>query len=254
MDMTVVGTALRLDGIRESIREPLRLMAEHLEAGLGERLGSITVVGSSLTDDFRPGASDINTVVVLERYDTAALKTVASLAKSMRSRRLSPPLLMTASYVDRSRDVFGVELLDFQLAHQTIFGEDPFAGLEIAKGDVRLQCERELKAMLVRMRQGYIAAAGNRKLVRDVLISTAKGLAPLVRAMLWLRDIDRPPTMQAALRKVGQEFKVNLDAVIATERWRHEKPRLSDLEIENAFETIVGAVDVLSTTVDELKL
>ena len=52
--------------------------------------------------------------------------------------------------------------------------------------NVRLQCERELKAMLVRLRQGYIAAAGDQRMVRDILISTAKGLTPLLRAMLWI--------------------------------------------------------------------
>lgn len=252
--MTGTDTVARLDGVREGIREPLRLLAEHLQAGLGENLRSVTVVGSSLTDDYRAGTSDINTVVELEQYDTTALNRVASLAKSMRSHKLSPPLLMTSFYIDRSRDVFGVELLDFQHTHETILGDDPFAGIEIAKHDVRLQCERELKAMLVRMRQGYIAAGGHRKLIRDVLISTAKGLAPLARAMLWLRDVERPQTMDASLRKAGETFKVNLDAAIAAERWRYEKTRLSDLEVENTFATIVGAVDVLTTTVDEMTL
>lgn len=252
--MAVMDTAVRLDGVREGIREPLRLLAEHLQAGLGENLRSVTVVGSSLTDDYRAGTSDINTVVELEQYDATALNRVASLAKSMRSHKLSPPLLMTSFYIDRSRDVFGVELLDFQHTHETILGDDPFAGIEIAKHDVRLQCERELKAMLVRMRQGYIAAGGHRKLIRDVLISTAKGLAPLARAMLWLRDVERPQTMDDSLRKAGEHFKVNLDAAIAAERWRYEKTRLSDLEVENTFATIVGAVDVLTTTVDEMKL
>jgi hypothetical protein len=247
-------TSLRLGVLREELREPVKLLAEHLRAGLGENLQCVTVVGSSLTDDYRPGASDINTVVSLSRYDTGTLNTVASQAKSMRRYRLSPPLLMTPDYIDRSRDVFGVELLDFQLTHATVLGNDPFEGLEFAKSDVRLQCERELKAMLVRMRQGYVAAAGNRPLVRDVLIATAKGLAPLARAMLWLRDVERPRTMEAALRKTAETFQLNLDAAIAAERWRYEKPRLTDLEVETAFATIVGAVDVMTATVDAMKV
>ena len=176
--MAETRTAPRLDGVRAEIREPLRLLAERLEAALGDNLKSVSVVGSALTQDFEPKISDVNTVVLLETHDIPALNAVALLAPRMSRHRISPPLLLTPFYIQRSCDVFGVEFLDFQLVHETILGDDPFAPLQFQKQDVRLQCERELKAMLVRLRQGYLASAGNKQMVRDILISTAKGLAP----------------------------------------------------------------------------
>jgi hypothetical protein len=248
--VTDTRNAPRLDGVREEIREPLRLLVERLEAGLGDNLKSVSVVGSSLTQDFQPKISDINTVVLLDAYDIPTLNAVARLAPPMSRYKISPPLLMTAFYVGRSCDVFGVEFLDFQLVHETILGEDPFAPLQFDKKDVRLQCERELKAMLVRLRQGYIASAGRRRMVRDILISTAKGLTPLLRAMLWIVDADRPKTMDSTLRKAAGEFEVDLGAVLAAHHWRHEKLRLTDAEIESAFVTVLDAVERLTTTVD----
>ncbi len=247
-------TGPRLDALRETIRAPLQLLADHLRVRLGDNLRSVTVVGSALTEDYQPGVSDINTVVLLGEHSIMALNTVAALAGPLNRNKLSPPLLMTPSYIERSRDVFGIEFLDFQLTHETIWGEDPFAPLHIEKKDVRLQCERELKAMLVRLRQGYIAAAGDRKVVRDILISTAKGLAPLVRAMLWLKDSERPQAMEPAVRRAAGAFNVELDAVIAAERWRYEKPRLTDADVEKHFTAIVDAVDRLTATVDQLEL
>jgi hypothetical protein len=252
--MTEPHNDLKTEGMPQAIHEPLRLLTAHLETSLADNLGSITVVGSALTDDFRPGASDINTVVVLRRHATAALNAIASIAKPMRRQHVSPPLLMTSTYIDRSRDVFGVEFLDFQLTHRTVLGDDPFAALTFGKADVRLQCERELKATLIRLRQGYIASAGNNKLIRDVLVATAKGLAPLLRAMLWLKDVDRPKTMDATFRRGAGEFSVKLDAVVTVERWRYEKPRLTDAEIESAFESIYAATDRLAEIVDELEV
>ncbi len=244
----------RWDSIREPLREPLARLIEGVQAQLGGHLESVIVVGSALTDDFRPGVSDINTVIVLDEHTVAALNAVASLAKSMRRSRLSAPLLMTSSYIERSRDVFGVEFLDFQLTHQTVLGDDPFAGLRFDKPDVRLQCEREFKATLVRLRQGWVAVAGDRKLVRDILVSTAKGLAPLLRAMLWLKDVERPRTMAATLKEASARFLVDLDAAMRADRWRHEKPRLSDADIESTFVAIVAAVDRLAATIDEMEL
>lgn len=245
---------LKIEGLPQAVGEPVKLLAAHLEASLADNLSGITVVGSALTDAFRPGVSDINTVVLLKRHGIAALNAIASMAKPMRKQNVSPPLLMTKVYIDRSRDVFGVEFLDFQLTHRTVLGEDPFASLTFNKSDVRLQCERELKATLIRLRQGYIASAGKHKLIRDVLVAAGKGLAPLLRAMLWLKDIDRPTTMDATFRKGAEEFSVKLDAVIAAERWRYEKPRATDLEIEDAFESIYVAIDSLAEIVDGLEV
>ncbi|KPJ66001.1 MAG: hypothetical protein AMJ43_09435 [Coxiella sp. DG_40] len=263
--MTEDKNSLRLDAVGEQIREPLKLFAEKLIAGLGDNLQSITVVGSSLTEDFKPGQSDINTVLVLAKQTLSSLNTIASLAKPIWLRRsasprrvskkkISAPLLMTPSYIERSRDVFAVEFLDFQLNHQTVLGSDPFASLSFDKKDVRLQCERELKATLIRLRQGYIASAANKKLVRDILISAAKGLAPLLRALLWLKDIDRPPRAEPTFRKAASEFSLNMDCLLTAGKWRHEKVRLSESEMENAFESVYATVDQLALTVDKLEV
>jgi hypothetical protein len=252
--MADTGSAPRFDGVREEIREPLGLLIERLRAGLRDNLKSVTVVGSSLTQDFQPKISDINTVVLLDTYNSPALSAVALLAPQMSRHKLSPPLLMTAFYIERSRDVFGVEFLDFQLVHETVLGADPFASLPFDKKNVRLQCERELKAMLVRLRQGYLASAGDKRMLRDILISTAKGLSPLLRAMLWLRDIDRPKTMDSTLRKAAGEFQVDLSAALATQHWRQEKLRMIDAEMESTFVAVLDAVDRLGTIVDGLEL
>lgn len=252
--MTDDKTNLKIDALRMQIRDSVKAFAEKLSTALGDNLLSITIVGSSLTEDFRLGQSDINTVLILGGQNLASLNAVASLAKPMSKKKISPPLLMTQSYIERSRDVFGVEFLDFQLAHETIMGDDPFASLAFDKKDVRLQCEREFKAMLIRLRQGYIAAAANKKLVRDILISTAKGMAPLLRAMLWLKDVDRTARAEATFSGAADEFSINTDPLTSAIKWRHEKTRLSETEMENAFESVYSVVEQLAGIVDELEV
>jgi hypothetical protein len=252
--MTENKHGVKIDALHMHIRDSVKDFGERLLTALGDNLQSVTVVGSSLTDDFRPGQSDINTVLVLDRQNLSSLNAIASLAKPMSRKKISPPLLMTQSYIERSRDVFGVEFLDFQLAHETVMGEDPFASLEFDKKDVRLQCERELKAMLIRLRQGYIAAAANKKLVRDILISTARGMAPLLRAMLWLKDIDRTALAEPTFAKAAEEFSIDTNPLRSAIKWRHEKTRLSETEMENAFESVYKVVEQLSDIIDKLKV
>jgi hypothetical protein len=237
---------LNLDALPNLIHDSIKDFTEKLTSELAGNLQSITVVGSSLTEDFRPGQSDINTVLVLDKQTLSLLNAIASLAKPMRKKRISPPLLMTKSYIEQSLDVFGVEFLDFQLTHQTILGGDPFEKLTFDKKDVRLQCERELKAMLIRLRQGYIASAGNKKLVRDVLISTAKGLAPFLRAMIWLKDIERPAQAESSFSKAAEQFSINLESLETVRNWQNQNTRLSGIEMENAFESVYTTVEQLA--------
>jgi hypothetical protein len=245
---------LQLTSLRNEIHDSVRSFADKLIAELGDNLQSITVVGSSLTNDFKPGRSDTNTVLVLSKLTLESLKSVADMAKSMSKRKLSAPLLMTPTYIERSSDVFGIEFLDFQLTHKTIFGNDPFNSLNFDKRDVRLQCERELKATLIRLRQGYIAAAARKSLVRDILISATKGLAPLLRAMLWLKDLDREAEAESTIIKAAVEFSVNMDSLLRAGRWRHEKIQLRKDEIENAFEAVYTTVEQLTQIVDKLEI
>ena len=245
---------LKLDALSIQIQDSVKFFTDKLITALGENLLSITVVASSLTEDFKPGQSDINTVLLLEKQELKSLKLIASLARPMSRKKISPPLLMTTAYIERSLDVFGVEFLDFQLTHQTILGNDPFADLIFEKKDVRLQCERELKAILIRLRQGYIAAAANKKLVRDVLISTAKGLAPLLRAMLWLKDTDRPAIAEQTFAKAAEQYSIKLDSLMTTEKWRHQKIRLDENQIDNAFESVYSSVEQLADIVDKLEV
>lgn len=252
--MTENKTNFKVNALHAQIRDSVTAFAEKLLTALGDNLQSITVVGSSLTEDFRPDFSDINTVLVLGRQNLSSLNAAAALAKPMSRKKISPPLLMTQSYIERSRDVFGVEFLDFQLAHETIMGDDPFASLAFDKKDVRLQCERELKAMLIRLRQGYIAASANKKLVRDILISTARGMAPLLRAMLWLKDVDRNARAVPTFGKAAGEFSIDTNPLTSAIQWRHEKIRLSESEMENAFESVYSVIEQLAGIVDKLKV
>jgi hypothetical protein len=252
--MVEMDAGRQWDEIRAEIRRPLALLVGRLQEGLGDNLQSVSVVGSSLTQDFESKVSDINTVVLLAVHDLPALGAVARLIPLLAPQKLSLPLLLTPFYLDRSRDVFPVEFLDFQLVHQTIFGPDPFSPMQFEKRYVRLQCERELKAMLVRLRQGYLAATGDKRMVRDLLIATAGALAPVLRALLWLVDANRPKTREATVHRAAGEFEVDLGIVPAIHTWRHRKLRLIDAEMESAFLALLDAVERLATIVDGLEV
>jgi len=122
-----------------------------------DKIHSIHITGSALTDDFSSGASDINSIIVLNKMDLKFLEDFAPLGKKFGKKQISSPLIMTPDYITSSLDVFPVEFLTIKLLHKTVFGEDIFNDLEINSSDLRYQCERELKVKLIGLRQGYLS-------------------------------------------------------------------------------------------------
>ncbi|MFW6153913.1 MAG: hypothetical protein ACOC95_01735 [Planctomycetota bacterium] len=241
-----------LEALREEVRPAVGRLVERVRADIGDERVSLTVVGSAVTEDFHPKYSDINTVLVVKRRSHELLELLAGYGRRLGKLKLRAPLLMTPEYIDRSLDVFGVEFLDFQLNHVVVDGPDPFADLKIGGGDVRLQCERELKGALISLRQGYIRALGKPKLVAGLLVDCAGDLAPLMRAMLWLTGAERPRSATATVTAAAEAFEFTPDGVMTLmeAKRRHERPPTD--QVAALFETVYRVVDHLGRKVDQI--
>ncbi len=244
---------LKLDGLQMQIKEPVSLFATQLAADLADNLVSLTIVGSSLKEDYNPSQSDINTVLVVQKQDLEMLNKLAAMGKQMGKKRIKAPILMTSEYIDRSRDVFSVEWLDFQLNHQTVLGADPFETLQFDRQHVRLQCEHEFKSVLIRLRQGYIRSANKSRNICDLLAEASHGLLPYLRAYLWLKDSERPVTAEKTILKAAEVLATPLDALSSTLQFRYAKIKIADSEVNKLFAQLYDTVEALAEPVDQLE-
>ncbi|MFI4910728.1 MAG: hypothetical protein ACIAQZ_03575 [Sedimentisphaeraceae bacterium JB056] len=236
-----------------SVKKPMQELSEKLITDFFDNLISITITGSSLTDDYIKGKSDINTVLVFKEETMNVLNGISDLGRLLFKNHFDMPLIMIPSHIERSCDVFGVEYLDFQLNHKTIYGESPFKSLVIEKNDVRLQCEREFKANMIRLRQGYVASkVGPVKLV-DILSSCASGLLPYLRAMLWLSDKEREPLIASTLESASNEFGFQVEPLAKLIGWKHEKPKPDKMELQDSFEYLYELIGSLSLLADKIE-
>ena len=130
----------------------LRKMVQSLTDGLGTRLHSIVLYGSAARGDFQKATSDFNLIVVLESLDPASLESLSAPLTRWRRQGQPAPRLFSRSIIAESADVFPIEFLDLQSSRVVLHGQDPFADLEIHSHHLRLQCERELRDKLMRLR------------------------------------------------------------------------------------------------------
>lgn len=244
---------LRLEKVPPAVRAKAAPFLEELAKVAGPGLHSLHLVGSAVTPDWHPDRSDINTLLVLQDMDLAVLESLAPLGRRFKGSGIAPPLVMDLGYVLSSLDVFPMEFLEMRLIHQTVLGEDILAPLKIDRGDLRHQCEREIKSRLVGLRQGYLRALGEPKALTEALVRFLSGYQPLARGILVLLG-QEPPLQRAAAftalaAVVGPEAGVFVEMLAVKEgRSKPDAAGARDL-----FERCHNATERLGRIIDEHK-
>ncbi len=187
-----------VSSLPQLVQAPVRNLAQLLLDQASDNLQVLAVFGAALTDDFDPKRMPVRSVAVLEKMDLALLNQLRSHGPRLGRQRLQAPLFMTERYIDQSRDSFPVELLEIQRLHAMVLGQDCFESLEFSRPDVRLQCERELKTNLITLRQGLLSAYKD-TLIAPLLSAAMEQILRVLRAVLWLKELDSPPNAAAVV-------------------------------------------------------
>lgn len=219
-----------------------------------DKIHSIHITGSALTDDFNLSTSDINSILVLNKMDLKFLEDFAPLGKKFGKKQISSPLIMTSDYILSSLDVFPVEFLTIKMLHKTVFGNDIFKELEINNSDLRYQCERELKVKLIEIRQGYLSSLGNRKFLADGFTSSFSGYIPLFRGIILLLGTTPPMENEDVLETLQDVSGVNLYIFKTVLKSKKEKTKLSIEILNMIFEDYYKAIEQLGNIADEIKI
>ena len=213
-------------------------------------IDSIYITGSALTADFDSKKSDINSVFVLKKMDFNFLSVLAPLGKKYGKKGVAAPLIMTPEYILNSLDVFPIEFLNIKLLHHTVFGEDLFGDLEIKKADLRYQCERELKVKLIGLRQGYLSAAGDRRVITQNFVNSITGYIPLFRGIIVLFGKEPPVTNSDVLTLLQAATGVNTDVFKTVLKEKRERTKLSLEGLNNLFEAYYNTTEKLGEVTD----
>jgi hypothetical protein len=79
-----------------------------------------------------------------------------------------------------------------------LYGEPPFNGISVSRGDLRLQVEREAMGKLLQFRQGVLAAGNDGRRQLELLEASLSTLMVVFRGVSRLGG-DTPPTDNEAL-------------------------------------------------------
>jgi len=247
-------TCLRTEDLSSSLRDKISpFFHEILENG-GPQIHSMYLVGRVLTEDHEEQTGKIESVIVLNKMDLAFLDILAPLGNKYGKMGIAAPLIMDPAHICNSVDVFPLEFLNFQLAHQALYGEDLFAGLEIDKQELRYQCERELKGKLIWLHRIYISAMGDRKILAADIARHFDGYPPVFRGLLHLLGQAPAGGLQASLGLLAELTGVATGVFAEILAIKKNLIQPSKEEISHIFEKFYQATARLAEVVDGIKI
>jgi predicted nucleotidyltransferase len=155
------------------------------DAALGAGYSAL-LYGSSARGDYLPGRSNINLMLVLDDASPERLRALAPAFAAWRRTAAEPPLLISRAEWARATDVFPIEITDMRTGYKVLRGADPLASAQVDRHDLRQALERELRGKLLRLRQGYAAAAGDTKRLGELASGSVATILVLLRSLLTL--------------------------------------------------------------------
>lgn len=220
----------------------------------GNDLLSIILYGSGASGDYVPKRSDLNFLIALTEEGINTLDVSFKVVSKWRKRNVSPPLFLTKSYITSSLDTFPIEFLNMKMNHILVFGEDVLANLSFEKGDLRVQCERELKAKLLHLRKGYLETSQRAVNMRLLIAHSIPAFIAIFRALLYLKDIEVPAKREETVSRVCEEFDLDHSLFSTLLSLKDKGRKSSKGEIDWLIHRYISEVRRLSSIVDKMDM
>ena len=224
---------------------------ERLKHIYGDDLISVILYGSAASGEFTDKHSNINLLVVLNDTSFLKLDKVKHIINKPKFRILNT-LFFTEDYIRNSTDVFPIEFLDMKENYSVLQGKDVLKDLEIATGNLRFQCEQELKVKLINLKQLYLRIGKDKFALQNLLFKSFTSTLHILRNVLRLKGKTPSYLKLEVLKDLSLEFKIDINVWEKILSGKNRKVKLGAENLEALFicfvedlEKIVNAVDLI---------
>lgn len=233
--------------------EILSRFTEEVQPLYGEDLLAVILYGSGAAGDFIPGRSNINVALLLREVTVEQLRRALPSVARWQGWGIVAPLFLDPAYVRASTDVFPIEFLDMQENHRVLYGQDPLRDLAIDRRNLRLQCEHEVKAKLLKLQQLYLEAGRTPRRLESLMLTSFSSFLVLIRGLLRVMGAHAPHRRDDLLAALERQLGRRLMALDEVHDLKRRRESLPEAEVEPLFARYLADVRDLARLADELQ-
>jgi hypothetical protein len=223
-----------------------------LRQAAGENLQSVILYGSAASAEFHDDFSNVNLLCVMHDASYAALRAVAPAVEWWTRQKHHVPLLLSGEELQRSADVFSIELLDMQQRHRVLFGTDVLAGLTIPMHFHRAQVEYELREKTILLRGRLLVAGTDKKRLWELMLASLSTFVTLFRHSLIALGETPPDGKRETIQALAQKIKFDPSAFLQLLDIRERKADRKQFDAADIFARYLAAVQQVTAAVDRM--
>lgn len=237
----------------------LNKLTDELKDIFEERLASVFLYGSCAVEDCSTSFSDINLMVIIKDLCAADLKKASKSVNEFRKKGKYLPIFMDKDEWFNSCDVYAMEYSDIKERNKIIFGENLIEGLKIEKKYLRLQCEQDVKNLLIRLRQNYLVSATNKNALKNLISTTSKTFMVIFRTILRLSEIAVPIAHVDVINCFAEKIKIDgttfdKDLFLKILEFRKDAKSIKDCDFETIIQKLIDTTNYVLKYVDRLTI
>ncbi|PIP19145.1 MAG: hypothetical protein COT38_05910 [Candidatus Omnitrophica bacterium CG08_land_8_20_14_0_20_41_16] len=235
--------------IAPRMKKKLGSFIKSLQGIFLDGLISVILYGSAASGEFVDNHSNLNILIVLKDTDPNILKKASKL---IRKFPLFQALFLNPGYIERSTDVFPIEFLDMKENYYILFGLDIIKDIKIDLKNLRFQCEQELKAKMLNLRQLYLKLNGNKSALKTILLKSFTSILHIARNVLRLKGKTPAYKKEVILEDLAKEFPLDITIWRRILALRNREEKIRNKEVELLFVSFIREVGKISDIVDRL--
>jgi predicted nucleotidyltransferase len=238
--------------VREKDRQAIEAYINRIHELIGDELHSVLLYGSAAKNNYFPGSSDINLLVLVRNVTPEIMQKTAPVIKGFKMRSKIDTFLADIDDIVNSADVFPIRFLDIRNHHILLYGEDVFAEMEIEAPNLRLDLEGQMRNMVRNLRQSYIFSNYTSQELRNILVENFSRLSCLLTAMLHLHEIKPPPKKQELIQKASKEFKLDLSVFENVINLKSGGNNLPISQMQKIYDEYIEIIDKIVEIADKI--
>jgi len=231
-----------------------RQWLEGVRVAMGPEFLAAYLTGSVLTQGFELPRSRVNILVVARHLSGEVLDALATAVPESRRPPVFDPLFMTLGQIQKSLDSFPVEWTEIRETHLLIEGQDVIGSLDVPRTYLRLQCEHELRAKVIQLRQAYILSARHPDRLEPVLRASASGFAALFRTLIRLHGESPPADGAHVIERVADLYRLQADALLGAYLVRVNERRYRGSELLALYRRFLLETERLVSAIDQMQV
>jgi len=234
-------------------QKPADIFAEIIASfkkALGDEVQSIALYGSGASEEYRPGKSDLNFLVIVTEGGMTNLARLHEEVKGWQKKGVAIPQIMTRSFLEKASGVYPIEFLTMRRHHIQVFGDDVLQSLAIDRESLMLQVKREIKGKIIHLHQGYVGSQGEWKAMQELITISLIAFLSLFQAILHLHDKEIPDGRHQTIREACMVMGLNEDIFLKCLAVKEEGGKHKD--IGELFKKYVDEAEKIDHFVDHL--